>query len=59
MSTGRPGRKAIIPSRAARWRCGWCPPAIAGLYDRAALIALPPELRQRYRDTVYARLPAG
>ncbi len=32
---------------------------IAGLYDRAALIALPPELRQRYRDTVYARLPAG
>jgi len=32
---------------------------IAGLYDRAALIALPPELRQRYRDTVYARLPTG
>ncbi len=32
---------------------------IAGIYDRAALIALPPELRQRYRDTVYARLPAG
>ncbi|MCL7714278.1 thiopurine S-methyltransferase [Stenotrophomonas mori] len=32
---------------------------IAGLYDRAALIALPPDLRRRYRDTVYARLPAG
>lgn len=32
---------------------------IAGLYDRAALIALPPALRQRYRDTVYMRLPAG
>ena len=32
---------------------------IAGIYDRAALIALPPELRQRYRDTVYQRLPAG
>ncbi len=32
---------------------------IAGVYDRAALVALPPELRQRYRDTVYARLPAG
>lgn len=32
---------------------------IAGLYDRAALIALPQDLRQRYRDTVYTRLPAG
>jgi thiopurine S-methyltransferase len=29
------------------------------LYDRAAMIALPPELRQRYLDTVYARLPRG
>jgi thiopurine S-methyltransferase len=32
---------------------------IAGVYDRAALIALPPELRQHYRDTVYTRLPGG
>ncbi len=32
---------------------------VAGVYDRAALIALPPELRLRYRDTVYAALPAG
>ncbi len=30
-----------------------------GVYDRAALIALPAGLRQRYADTVYARLPAG
>ena len=29
------------------------------IYDRAALIALPPDLRARYLDTVYARLPAG
>lgn len=29
------------------------------VYDRAALIALPPELRQRYVDTLYARLPVG
>lgn len=29
------------------------------VYDRAALIALPPELRARYVDTLYARLPAG
>lgn len=32
---------------------------IAGVYDRAALIALPPELRQHYRDTLYARLAGG
>lgn len=32
---------------------------IAGIYDRAALIALPPPLRQQYRDTLYARVPAG
>jgi len=32
---------------------------IAALYDRAALIALPPALRERYRDTVYARVPQG
>lgn len=32
---------------------------IAGVYDRAALIALPPALRQRYLDTVYAGLPSG
>jgi len=32
---------------------------VAGVYDRAALIALPPDLRRRYRDTVYASLPAG
>ncbi|MCR6663731.1 MAG: thiopurine S-methyltransferase [Luteimonas sp.] len=30
-----------------------------GVYDRAALIALPTELRQRYVGTIYARLPAG
>lgn len=29
------------------------------VYDRAAMIALPPELRQRYADTVYAHLPTG
>lgn len=32
---------------------------VAGVYDRAALIALPPDLRLRYRDTVYASLPTG
>ncbi len=31
----------------------------SALYDRAAMIALPPDLRQRYFDTVYARLPHG
>lgn len=31
----------------------------AGFYDRAALIALPPEMRKRYAERVYARLPAG
>lgn len=30
-----------------------------GVYDRAALIALPPELRQRYVDELYSRLPLG
>ena len=29
----------------------------AAVYDRAALIALPPELRQRYAHELYARLP--
>lgn len=29
------------------------------VYDRAALIALPPELRARYADEVYGRLPIG
>lgn len=32
---------------------------IRHIYDRAALIALPPDLRQRYVDTLYARLPSG
>lgn len=32
---------------------------VAGVYDRAALIALPPDLRLRHRDTVYTSLPAG
>lgn len=32
---------------------------VAGVYDRAALIALPPAMRLQYRDTVYAALPAG
>lgn len=32
---------------------------VAGVYDRAALIALPPDLRLRYRHTVYASLPTG
>jgi thiopurine S-methyltransferase len=31
----------------------------AGVFDRAALIALPADLRRRYRDTVYASLPGG
>lgn len=31
----------------------------SAFYDRAAMIALPPALRQRYFETVYARLPAG
>lgn len=31
----------------------------AGVYDRAALIALPPELRARYVAGPYAHLPAG
>ncbi len=29
------------------------------VYDRAAIIALPPDLRQRYAESVYARLPHG
>lgn len=33
--------------------------ACRGVYDRAALIALPAELRQRYVAQVYGRLPAG
>lgn len=32
---------------------------IAGVYDRAALIALPAHLRQHYRDTLYAQVPVG
>lgn len=38
------------------------PAALAGcaaVFDRAALIALPPEMRQHYAAKVYARLPAG
>lgn len=31
----------------------------AAVYDRAALIALPPAMRQRYVAELYARLPAG
>lgn len=31
----------------------------AGLYDRAALIALPPEMRQRYAELLGAILPDG
>lgn len=29
------------------------------VFDRAALIALPPALRKRYADELYARMPAG
>lgn len=29
------------------------------VFDRAAMIALPPELRQRYIQEVYAKLPSG
>lgn len=36
----------------------WAGP-IDALYDRAALIALPPELRPRYVDQIRAVLPAG
>ena len=31
----------------------------SAFYDRAAMIALPPALRQRYVETVYARLPVS
>ena len=31
--------------------------ACAGAYDRAALIALPADMRQRYAERIYARLP--
>lgn len=31
----------------------------AAVYDRGAVIALPPPLRQRYARELYARLPAG
>ena len=31
----------------------------SGAFDRAALIALPPQLRQRYVDEVYSLLPQG
>lgn len=33
--------------------------SIDGCYDRAALIALSPDLRQRYVERVYQRLPEG
>lgn len=32
---------------------------VAGVYDRAALIALPPAMRTRYVGSVYAALPTG
>jgi thiopurine S-methyltransferase len=31
----------------------------AAIYDRAALIALPPDMRERYARETYARLPSG
>ncbi len=31
----------------------------AAVFDRAAMIALPPPMRARYADEVYARLPTG
>jgi thiopurine S-methyltransferase len=31
----------------------------AAVFDRAALIALPPDLRERYAHALYRRLPAG
>lgn len=31
----------------------------SGVYDRAALIALPADMRHRYVDQLYARLPSG
>ncbi len=31
----------------------------AGVFDRAALIALPPDMRRRYAATTWAALPAG
>ena len=31
----------------------------SAVFDRAAMIALPPPMRARYADEVYARLPAG
>lgn len=31
----------------------------AAVFDRAALIALPPRMRQRYASGLYAKLPAG
>ena len=31
----------------------------SAVYDRAALIALPPDLRRRYADTTWRHLPAG
>lgn len=31
----------------------------AAVYDRAALIALPPAMRQRYAEQLYTRLPIG
>ena len=33
--------------------------ACAAVYDRAALIALPPDLRRRYAERIHARLPSG
>ncbi|WP_039786970.1 thiopurine S-methyltransferase [Herbaspirillum huttiense] len=32
--------------------------ACVGVYDRAALIALPPDMRARYVEEIYGRLPA-
>lgn len=33
--------------------------SMRGVYDRAALIALPPDMRRRYAGEVYGRLPRG
>lgn len=43
---------AFALDRAALTRC-------AGVFDRAALVALPPELRRRYAGTTWAALPEG
>jgi thiopurine S-methyltransferase len=52
------GRYEILEGDALELTPEWLGP-VAGAYDRAALVALPPELRQRYAASLATLLPAN